>query len=697
MEIKPIVLRTRIVFLLVVLFAILIFGKICSIQFVNGAKWSKLAVDMHLEYRPLKATRGNICAEDGSFFATTLPFYRLVIDPCAISDEVYALDIKNLCQLLSNFYRDKSPADYKKIFDKARATGKRYLIVNKKYITHSQQKIMCQWPILSVGKKHGVIFEKVEKRFYPFGDLALRSIGFINEENKGAGIEYSFNKQLSGINGSALFKKSTGGIWKLTHNGYVKKPIHGYDIQTTIDINLQDAAHTSLLAALKASKALYGCVIVMEVKTGEIKAIANLSLTKDGDYKEIYNYAIGDQGTREPGSTFKLVSMIALLEEKDIDINSIIDTGNGTFVFYDCVMKDVAKEGFGKITIREAFEQSSNIAISKLVNDAFGNNPQKFLQYIDECGLTTPLNFEIIGVGVPYFPAPKSKEWSGVTLPWMSIGYGIKVSPLQILMLYNAVANNGKMLKPFIVKYIKNAGKIVQEFNPIVLKNKICSDKTLATIKQLLEGVVERGRAKKFKHGFYKIAGKSGTANTVDNGKYTGETYASFVGYFPANAPQYSCIVAIDSPKDISWHFGGSLAGVVKEIADKIASTDILSQDFIDTDKKELYVGHNSYVGNTKEIDFICKELNMPCSNIPNYTWGILNGAGNKFYWKQHNVTNINGMPCVIGMTLRDALYILENAKFRVNILGNKYGRVYSQQIAPDSSIKNLVVTIKMK
>ena len=688
---ETILLRTRIAFLAVFVFAVVIVVKLVHIQFFQGARWEKEAEVARLVYKTVKATRGNICADDGSLLATSLPFYRVALDPCIVDEITFQAQLGKLCLLLANFYKDKSAEAYQQLIEDARQAKRRYLVINKKWIDYQAKKEMSQWPIFCQGRwRGGVLFEKVEKRFQPFKNLAARTIGFVNANEYGAGLEYSFNQDLRGLDGSALYQKTVGGNWKMIDGGAADRPIHGYDLETTIDINLQDVAHNSLLRALQASEAAYGCTVVMEVKTGEIKAMVNLSRTDDAQYKEYYNYAMGDQGATEPGSTFKLASMLALLEETSVALTHTIDTGDGRFQFCDRIMKDVKKGGLGELTVQEVFEQSSNIGVARLIDETFGKNPQRFIDYVHQLSLSKPLDLQMVGVGTPLIKHPKSPEWSGVTLPWMSIGYELKITPLHTLTLYNAVANNGKMIQPMIVKRIKQANRTIKAFQGVVLNKKICTNATLQKLKTMLEGVVERGTARRFRHGFYQIAGKSGTANKVVNGRYTRDTYASFVGYFPAESPRYSCIVVIDSPQGYAWHFGTSVATVVKDIADKIAAKDLAAQDFITAKSSTTLPGTFPLIraGYRSELLQLCDALGIACRNRElSAAWVRSTINNDHVVWKANNPPKAGQVPHVLGMTLKDALFLLENCGLKVTWQGHKGGRVKAQSLLPDTRL----------
>lgn len=699
---KTILLRARISFLALSLFAATIVGRLVYIQFFQGTRWQKEAGETGLAYRPIKATRGNIYADDGSLLATSLPFYQVALDPCIAAETMFQEQISALSHCLANFYKDKSAEAYQQLIQNARQTKHRYLVLNRTWINYQAKKEMSQWPIFCHGRwRGGVRFEKKEKRFQPFKGLAARTIGFVNTHAHGAGLEYSFHQDLSGHDGSALYQRTAGGNWKMIYDDTVNRPVHGYDVETTIDINLQDVAHHSLLKALQASEAAHGCAVVMEVQTGEIKAMVNLSRTADAQYKECYNYAVGDQGTTEPGSTFKLVSMLALLEETATALTDTIDTGNGRFQFHGQTMKDVKKGGFGELTVQEVFEYSSNIGMSRLIDEAFGSNPQKFVDYIHRLNLSKPLDLQIVGAGVPFVKDAKSPGWSGVTLPWMSIGYELKITPLHTLMLYNAVANNGKMVQPLIVRKIKQANRTIKSWEGTVHSKKICTDATLQKLKMMLEGVVARGTACRFRHGFYQIAGKTGTTNKMVNGRYTHDTHTSFVGYFPATSPRYSCIVVIDQPQCYAWHFGAAVATVVKDIADKIAAKDLAAQKFVATQDRLPHPGVFPHIkaGNREDLGQICDKLGIAygLQEIPT-TWVHSTVNGDQIVWKPNHTCETDRVPHVLGMTLKDALCLLENCGLAVTVQGPKGGRVNAQSLPPNAiPVRGVSITLQMR
>jgi cell division protein FtsI (penicillin-binding protein 3) len=517
--------------------------------------------------------------------------------------------------------------------------------------------------------------------------LASRTLGTLNQDGVGSGIEYSFNKQLKGQNGKAMFQRLSRGVWKPLFDVDDVKPLDGYDIQTTLDVNIQDVAETALRKRLKETEAAFGSVIVMEVATGYVKAISNLERNAAGTgYVESYNYAVGDMGSVEPGSTFKLVSMLALLEENKISPNDMIETGNGVYRFYGQSMIDAKNGGYGTITIRQAFEKSSNVAISKLVDRHFGSSPSKFLAYVDKVGLAQPLSLQLIGEGKPFFKTPGAKDWYGTSLPWISIGYESKLNPIHTLAFYNAVANGGKMVKPLFVKSVSNGAQTIETFEPVVIRESIASPKTITQLQELLLGVVENGTARNIKNPNYKIAGKTGTAQKLIKGSYQEVYYTSFAGYFPADRPKYSMVVVIDSPKGIAVFGGDVSAPVFKDIADKIYATD-LDLSIVNQSKiapAQTIGAKFPYIasGKSEELQSIFDYLKLPFKSPTQGDW--VTAANNAGQFQQVE-TEKSVVPNVSGMSLRDALYILENKGLKVNFNGK--GKVLTQSISPGTPL----------
>jgi cell division protein FtsI (penicillin-binding protein 3) len=598
-------------------------------------------------------------------------------------DEIFKEGVDSLAWHLATFFKDRSKADYRRMLIDARETGKQYVILNRRKINYQEKKMMMRWPIIREGRlRGGAIFEKVDVRYMPFANLGRRTIGFINENDHGAGLEYSFNKQLGGQDGFAYYQKIAGGVWKPIFDANNVKAVNGLDLQTTLDINLQDVAETALHKAMVKHDADEGMVVVMEVATGEIKAITNLSSDGKGNFSEKLNIAAR---LYEPGSTFKLVTMMALLEETNIQLTDSIDTGNGEYQFYDHKVRDHEEGGLGKVTIREAFEHSSNVAMARLVDQYFGLKPSSFLAYLDKLNLSKPLGLQIAGEPYPKIKRPGEKGWSGISLPWMSHGYGFEITPLHTLALYNAVANDGVMIKPIIVKSVRKADEVEESYKTEILNRRICSAATLKKLRLLLEGVVEQGTAKNIKGTHYRIAGKTGTAQILHQGRYTRRYITSFVGYFPAHQPKYSAMVLIRNPR--GWYqYGSSVAApVFKEIADNIYARDIqLHEPMSLASVTESDVLPVIKAGKQEDLTLICDELGISSQPLTEEEWVRTARTGNTVNWKK-NLQGEGIVPDVAGMTFRDALYLLERSGLTVFYEGR--GRVVQQSLVAGTRI----------
>lgn len=683
---KEILVRVRAIFVLITLVCIAITYSIFNLQFNQGDYWTSKSKKNNLQRLKIKASRGNILSDDGSILATSLPFYKVAFDPSIPEKNLFSKKIDSLSYLLSGFFRDKSKESYKKMILSVKENGNRYILLNRRKIDYQEKKIISNWPIFREGRlKGGIIFEKIDERYRPFSKLGYRTIGSVDENNRGTvGIEYSFNSFLNGEDGEALHQKIAGNYWKPIYDGTEKSPKNGYDISTTINVNLQDITENALLNGLIRNDADYGSVILMDVKTGKIKSISNLSKNKNGNYTEVYNYAIADQGMHEPGSTFKLASILAYLEDSNSSIYDSLDTGDGEMKFYSEIMRDHKPGGYGKITIKEIFEKSSNIGIAKLIENQFKNNPDTYLKYLNKFGFNNDFNFQIFGSSIPSIKSTNDSAWSKVSLPWIAHGYELKLTPLHTLSFYNAVANNGNYVNPKIVKEIKRANQTIKKMGNYEEFN-IASLSSINTVVKLLEGVVENGTADNIKNSYYKIAGKTGTSKKVLNGKYVNKYYTSFVGFFPSEKPKYSCIVVIDNPKKYRIYGSDVAAPVFKEIADKIFLSDITY--FKEMSLKNYEVSFPTIKSGFKD-DLINISNTLGLSNHSNSEndWVKTKLVDNSIFWEGINI-NRNLIPNVIGMTLKDAIYLLESRGLEVSFTGR--GRVKKQTVSPGKLLKN--------
>ncbi|RFP65850.1 PASTA domain-containing protein [Hymenobacter lapidiphilus] len=689
---KSIVTRVRLAFLGVCLFSAAIVWRITHIQFTEGAKWSALEQERRVIYQPVFATRGNIYSDNESIMATSLPFYRVAWDPSVVNDALFNQKVDSLAGLLAGFFGDRSKQEYFRKLKNAHdpKKGVRYIRLNSRQINYQEKKELTSWPIFREGKNRGgVIFEKIDKRFRPFGGLAQRTIGFVNEDKNGAGLEFTFNRHLAGRDGEALFERLPGGN-KPIYDGTEVKPQPGYDVKTTLDINLQDMAESALYKSLVQNNAQYGTVILMEVATGHIKAVANLGRVADGVYRENYNYAIADQGRTEPGSTFKLASMMAVFEENpDLQLNDTIDTGrSGAMRIGGAVKTD--SHPYGRISIQQVFEKSSNIGVALLTDRTFNKNPEKYTDHLKSYGLDKPLGFQMAGEARPYIKDPNDRSWSRTSLSTMSIGYELKLAPLQTLAFYNAVANNGVKMQPMIVSEIKQADKVIERFEPVVLNPKICSEETLQKVRTMMEGVVEHGTARGIRTSDYLIAGKTGTAWKFKNGAYTRTYSTSFCGYFPADKPKYSCIVVVDSPKNGRIYGGDVAAPVFRELADKAMARDAASERPL---LARAPVRRSPVplvkAGLQDELTMMFSQLGVRHqATAPTEDWVRTARPDSQAADVQLLPLPLRPgrVPNVEGLTLRDALFLLENRGLRVRTSGS--GRVTSQSVAAGTPAK---------
>lgn len=684
---KDILWRIYLIYFLITVLGIAIIVKVATIQFVEGEQWRQKAEQLTTAYINIEAARGNIYASDESMLATSIPIYEVRMDMVAdaLTDEIFRKNVGPLAAALSGLFGDKTALQYKKELVGARHRGERYHLIARR-VSYSELKQLRSFPLFALGRyKGGFIYVQQNKRERPFRLLASRTIGYDREGTRPIGLEGAYNKYLKGVSGKRLMQKIAGGVWMPMNDENELEPEDGSDLYSTLDINIQDVAENALLKQLSAHDARHGCVILMEVETGEIKAIANLAKGESGDYYEYYNHAIGE--STEPGSTFKLASLMAALEDGLVNLRDSVDTEKGEVKFFDKVMKDSHTGGYGKITVKNAFEVSSNVGISKIIYASYAKNPQAFVNRIRKMGLGQPLGLEILGEPKPAIKNTDDKTWSGTTLPWMSIGYEVSMTPLQILAFYNAVANNGKMVKPLFVKEIRDKRNVVKKFKTEVVNEMICSKSTLEKAKKMLEGVVENGTAKNLKNTTYRIAGKTGTAQIGygDKSKKIGYQ-ASFVGYFPADNPKYSCIVVVNAPsRDV--YYGNLVAGpIFKEVADKVYATCIGIHKAIN----EKNTGGNltsvpfSMSGNQKDIHRVLKALDIPVGGNSKSDWVMTVAQKNSVDFRSRNFRS-DIVPNVIGMAAGDAIFILEN--MGMEVLVNGKGMVKTQSISEGEKV----------
>jgi cell division protein FtsI (penicillin-binding protein 3) len=692
-----ILIRVYLAFGLIVLLAVAVLIRLCDVQFVEGSKWRAMADSLSTKYVNIEPARGNIYSNDGSLLATSVPEYELRMDMFAggITDnEVFYSKVDSLAIRLSGFFKDKTPKEYARMLRKARQDSARYLLIKRK-VNYQDLKIVRSFPLVNIGKySGGLIAIQKNKRILPFQFLAQRTIGYknVNVDN-GVGLEGAYGKYIDGESGKRLVQRTAGGVWMPVNEEAEIASKEGADIISTIDINMQDLCQSALERQLIASDAHHGAVILMEVQTGEVRAIANYTKVAKGEYKETFNYAIA--GNQDPGSTFKVASYMALLEDGMVDTNTLISTEN--YRVPGKTIKD-SHGSIGVVSVKKAFMESSNAAIAQLVNTHYRNDQAKFTDHLYKWGLNEKLELQIPGEAQPVVKNPKNKSWNkNQTLPQMAYGYEMQLTPLHMLALYNAIANGGRLISPIFVKEIRKLGNPIEQFEARVINEKIASEETITTMQELLEGVVSQGTGKSVASKYFKIAGKTGTAQVADGNKgYRAKRQyqSSFCGYFPADNPKYSLIVVINDPKGA--YYAAAVAGPpFKEIADRIYASDMsLAKNY-----KEHLVGNTkapeAKAGKSKAVKTVYQSLGIKTLYAAKGDYFNSIDTSNGLVYQEY--TSVKGvMPNVTGMGLKDALYLLGNAGLKAKVTGS--GKVIKQSLAPGSKIsKGLGVQIELK
>ena len=665
---KSILTKFYLVAAFMTLFLLAIILRVINLQYVQGDAYRKLATELTVRQDTIYANKGNVYAADGNLLATSMSKFNIFMDLVTVDSSVFEENIVGLSNELSSLLGNSS-SYYQKKLRTAKNKKKRYFLIARN-IGYTDYLKMRKFPIFSLGVyKGGFIAKHRTERAHPIGKIAERTIGYDDFRGE-AGIEGAFADYMQGENGLRWEQKIAKNQWKPITDFNEKEPIDGHDIITTIDVNIQDITHHALLRTLEYFEAEHGCAVVMETATGEIKAISNLGRTSKGKYYEKRNYAVWE--SHEPGSTFKLASLMAALDDKMIDTSTVVDTEKGRIYIHNAKVEDSHRGGYGKISAARVLEVSSNVGIVKLIKEHYDHQPEKFIEKLDAYGFTKPIGFQIKGEGYPIVPEPSDKRWNKISLEWMSWGYGISVTPMQTLMFYNAVANNGVMVKPRFIKELRRQDKTEKIFETVVVNPKIASDVTLRKIRKVLENVVVKGTASNIYSSNFSMAGKTGTAkkylpkhkdengNTVAAGYSNKHYVASFAGFFPSENPKYSCIVIIHDPKKEKGYYGATVAGpVFKEIAQKIYTTTPVDNQSVE-DKVNFEEVERQYL----EYDTL---LGKSYTEIP----------------------DVKGMP---GM---DAMSLLENIGLKVKISG--VGKVEHQSLEKgEKLIKGNTITLKL-
>jgi len=633
-------------------FAIAVGFKLLDIQFVHGEHYKELAQERTLKNFKIPANRGNLYDVNGNLLATSVPKYDIRFDAVTVSDKNFEENIGSLSEKLSEML-GRSSSYYSQKLRAARVNKQRYVLIAKN-LGYSEYMKIKSFPMFNLGAyRGGMITEQSTVREHPLGKMGERTVGYERRDENGyftrVGLEGAFSNFLRGTDGRRLKQKIAKGQWKPISDNNEMEPEDGYDVVSTIDVNIQDIAHHSLLRQLEYFEAEHGTVVVMETATGEIKAMSNLGRTKEGTYFEKRNYAVYE--AHEPGSTFKLMAMVAALEDKVIDTSDVIDTEKGVVRFYGRPVRDSRHGGYGEISAAKAFEVSSNTAFTKMITEGYKNKPSKFVDRLYSMGLNQKIGLEIKGEGSPRIPHPQDKSWNGLSLPWMAFGYGVSITPLQTLTFYNAIANDGEMIKPRFIKEVKDRDKPILTMEKQVMNPAICSVETAKKVRAMMKKTVERGTAANIYTENFSMAGKTGTCQTeywIEPGRYI----ASFAGYFPAENPKYSCIVVIHKPNRRKGYYGNIVAApVFKDIARKIyTDTPVMDElESLEVDDKKV------------KTDF------------------------EKYYTKIQDEKLL--MPDVTGMPAMDAISILENLGLEVKFNGK--GVVKRQSVSAGQKLKN--------
>lgn len=691
---KDILSRTYLVYIFMCLFALGVLYRICILQFAEGDKWRAKAEAERTKVEDMEAVRGNIFDANGALLATSLPYYEVAVDINApsITDKLYKENRDSLSLSLSKLFHDKGPKEYLKILNKARKSKDRYVLL-KRNVSYKDLQVLKTFPIFRKGRRGGLVTLQTNRRERPFQMLAGRTIGMARPGIKPVGLEGAFDTVLKGVSGKRLMQKIAGDVWRPINDENEVESIDGSDLYTTIDINLQDVATHALLKTLVKNGASHGCAVLMEVKTGEVKAIANLSRKDSSDYAESFNYAVGY--ATEPGSTFKLASLLAVIDEYGVSLDEKINVGNGECTYFDKTVRDAHAPEAPVLSLQRVFETSSNVGVSKIITKYYSKNPQQFVSKINSFHLGQPLGLSIPGEGVPLIKHTRGPGWSGVTLPQMSYGYETLITPLQTLTLYNAVANGGTMVKPRFVKEIKRNGMTVKKFETEVMAEQFVKKETIVKAKKMLEGVVENGSGKALNITAFKVGGKTGTAAIAKSGprRGSGRTaygdvgdriyQASFVGYFPAENPLYTCIVVINSPSN-GIYYGAAVAGpVFKEIAEKVYSSSLNCIEPINS-KQELITHAPSVItGRSEELAQLTKEFSLPSQDLEpgKFVYRMVRDSSKINYAESNIERQLKKgiMPNLQGLSAKEVLYLLENNGINVRMLG--FGSVKKQSI----------------
>ncbi len=712
---KKIIKRYKVVAYAMLAVGLVVLFKVAYIATAKRSYWMKVAATLKRDSVDVKPIRGNILSCDGRLMASSLPEYRLYMDFKAGGDEnetrdsLWEAKVDSICMGLHEIFPEKSAAEFKKHLEEGRSRGSRHWPVWRRRVSYSTFSDVKKLPVFNLSaNKGGFHFEKFNARQRPFGSLAKRTIGDLYGAKDTAqfGLELSYDSILRGKVGKINRQKVRNKFLDIT----VQDPVNGADIVTTIDVNIQDLAERSLVDELKLINGNVGVAVVMEVKTGDIKAIVNMAKCADGEYYEIKNSAVSD--LLEPGSVFKTASLMVALDDGVVDTTYTVDTGSGIWDMYGAKMRDHNwhRGGYQVLTLPQTLEYSSNIGVSRIIDKYYGKNPEKFVQGLDRIGIREDLKLPIVGYAPPRIRMPKKNKrgqyvnWSKTALPWMSIGYETQVPPISTLTFYNAIANGGTMMRPRFVKAVMKDGQVIREFPPQVIKQRICKEKTLREITTILEHVVSQGLGKKAGSTSFKVAGKTGTAQISKGAAgYKSGTMnylLSFVGFFPADNPRYSCIVCIQRPGLPAS--SGFSALVFHNIAEGIMAQSI-KLDVSDARDSLSILMPDVKSGDMFAANYVLTRLGIPTNknwdgdySKGNPVWGVAERQHADVALRKVKAYSSGVVPDVKGMGARDAVYALESRGVKVRLSGR--GKVTQQSLAPGHVIrKGEVCSLKLE
>lgn len=695
---EAILRRVKVLYVLFLFTGLAVLGRIVWLQIgTDGATLRDLSDKYSYRTEIVEGARGNIYSDDGRLLAISIPYYELRMDMAAggLSEQRFFDKVDSLSTCLSDFFGDKTPEEYRKELLDAHTARKRFHLITRRKVNFLELQTIRRFPLFRLGANRGG-FMAIEsnRRVNPHGELARRTLGFVNQWGVKLGIEGGFDNYLKGEPGQMLKQKISGNFWTPIASDRNIDPIDGYDVVSTLNIEMQDMVQSALREWIVEVEADWGCVAVMEVQTGDIKALSNVTRRSDGTLVEDYNYVIGM--SMEPGSTFKLAGLIALLDDAHMPLSTPIETGNGVEQIGPVRVVDSHIGGFGRLTLQQVFEKSSNIGMAKAVNRAYGSQPAKFVNALNRIGIHKPLDLQLAGEAKPLIKHPAIRNgWDGTTLTMMSYGYALRLAPIHTLTLFNAVANDGVMVKPMFVRELRQYDKTVLRFPTDTLNPAICSKTALRGVQRAMEGAVTNGTGRLLLNPKYRVAAKTGTAQVAIGrhgyvSRSGGRHYlGSIAGYLPADRPKYSIVVALKtyhSENSQKTYYGGSLAGpLFKTVADRVFSMHYNVTNRVVTRPQSFDPMLNALSGSATALDSLLRELRVTGTpRLPYEGRAAIDSGGRVVVSHPVSVTSDSGVPDFRGLTLIEALERAESSGLKPKFEG--MGTVRSQSLSPGTS-----------